>query len=52
MASARGRWAPSRPSLLREEGPWTIDGLAALTGVDVVIRLSREQAEPASLATR
>ena len=31
--------------LLREEGPWTIDGLAALTGVDVVIPLSRERAE-------
>jgi RNA polymerase sigma factor (sigma-70 family) len=31
--------------LLREEGPWTVEGLAALTGVDVVIRLSRDQAE-------
>jgi F0F1-type ATP synthase beta subunit len=31
--------------LLREEGPWTDAALAALTGVDVVIRLSREQAE-------
>jgi F-type H+-transporting ATPase subunit beta len=31
--------------LLREEGPWTGEALAALTGVDVVIRLSREQAE-------
>ena len=31
--------------LLREEGPWTVESFAALTGVDVVIRLSREQAE-------
>ena len=31
--------------LLREAGPWTVEGLSALTGVDTVIRLSREQAE-------
>ena len=39
----RGRCSNVLP--LREEGPWTVESLAALTGVDVVIRLSREQAE-------